>query len=86
MRGLCPFSAYSTIFGLPGKGAHRFRFLNTAIIDYLLTLFLACVTTYLTLIPLVLSTIGWFILSIIIHMLFGVDTNTLRYLGVVCGI
>ena len=58
MTGWCPFNAYSTIFGLPGKGIHSFRFLNTAIVDYLLTFVLACITTYLTVIPLVLSTIG----------------------------
>ena len=40
--------------------------------------------TYMTKIPLVLTTIGILILGIIMHYLFGVETNTLKYLGITC--
>ena len=34
----CPFIKYRNILGEPGKGVHRFRFLNSAVVDYILTL------------------------------------------------
>ena len=81
---MCPFSKYKNIFGKVGKGAHKFRFLDTPVVDYILTIIVACITTYLTNIPLVLTTIGWFILAIILHILFGVETNVVKYLGIKC--
>ena len=80
----CPFQQYKNIFGEPNTNIHSNRFLNTAIIDYILTIMVACITTYYTDIPLVLSTIGWFVLSIVLHMLFGVETNTVKYLKLGC--
>lgn len=81
---LCPFSKYRDAFGVPGKGAHRYRFLNTAIVDYILSIILASVITYYTKIPLVLTTISVLIVGILLHMLFDVDTNTIKYLGLSC--
>lgn len=81
---ICPFSKYKNILGIIEKGVHKYRFLNTAIIDYILTIITACVTTYFSKIPLVLTTIMWLILGIILHILFGVQTNTLKYLGIIC--
>ena len=37
----CPLSKYKNLFGEPGKGIHRFRFLNSAVVDYVLTIILA---------------------------------------------
>ena len=53
----CPFIKFNKIFGTPGKGVHSFRLLNTALVDYVLTLLGAILLTYLTNIPLVLTTI-----------------------------
>ena len=80
----CPFKKYSDIFGLPNTGAHSYRILDTAIIDYILTILLAIFLTHITKIPLVITTIFSFILGIILHILFGVETNTLKYFGIKC--
>ena len=81
---MCIFSKYKDIFGQAGKGVHSYRFLNTALVDYLLTILGAILLTYLTDIPLVLTTIGLLVLGLILHYLFGVNTNSLKYLGITC--
>jgi hypothetical protein len=81
---ICPFSKYKNILGIIGKGIHKYRFQNTAIMDYIFTIILAFITTYFSNIPLVLTTIMWLVLGIIFHILFGVKTNTLKYLGISC--
>ena len=80
----CPLQKYKNIFGSPNAGVHQYRFLDTAIVDYVLTIVGACLTTYYTKIPLSITTIVLFILSIVMHMLFGVETNTLKYLNISC--
>ena len=81
---ICPFRQYKHVFGKIGEGAHKYRFLDTPMVDYILTILAACITTYLTKIPLVLTTIGWLILGIIVHILFGVQTPTVKFLGIKC--
>ena len=81
---ICPFRAYRTFFGVPNKGIHRFKFLRTSIIDYVFTLISAIITTWLFNIPLVLSTVIWFVLGTICHVLFGVETELVKYLGLSC--
>ena len=81
---MCIFSKYKDIFGEAGKGVHSYRFLNTALVDYILTILGAILLTYLTDIPLVLTTIGLLVLGLILHYLFGVNTNSLKYLGITC--
>lgn len=80
----CPFKQYSGIFGAPKTGVHRFRFLDTSVFDYLITIALAVIFTKVTKVPLVISTILMFVLGIIIHMLFGVNTNAVKYLRLSC--
>lgn len=84
----CPLSTtlskYNHIFGQPFKGVHQYRFLDTAIIDYITSIILAIGLTKVTKIPLVLTTIGIFILGIILHMIFGIQTNTLTYFNITC--
>ena len=53
----CPFVKFNKILGIPGKGVHHYQILNTAMVDYFLTLFGSFLLTYLTNIPLVLTTI-----------------------------
>ena len=80
----CPFKQYRDIIGVPGTGIHSYRFENTAIIDYFVTILLAMLLTKVTKIPLVLTTILLLVLGIILHMLFGVETSVLKYLGISC--
>ena len=80
----CPFKQFKDVFGIPGQGVHRYRFLNAAIFDYLSTIVLSIIFSKVTKIPLVLSTILMFIIGIILHVLFGVNTETVKFLGLVC--
>ena len=80
----CPFKAYKDLFGKPGTGLHTYKFKGTSIFDYLLTILGAFLITYLTDIPLVLTTIGLLILGIIFHLLFGVPSQAVSYLGLQC--
>ena len=81
---MCIFKKYKDIFGQPGTGAHSWRFLGVAGVDFFLTFIVACLTTYFTKIPLVITTVGWFILAMLVHILFGVQTSTLTWLGFKC--
>ena len=81
---LCPFKNYSNIFGEVGKGVHQHKFMSVIIIDNLLTIAGAVFLSYFTELPFPLSIILVYTLSIIIHMLFGVKTKTLQYLGLSC--
>jgi len=81
----CPFKKHTNAFGIPRTKLHKYRLLNdTSILDYIIIIIAACITTYITSMPLVLTTILWFISGIIIHMLFGVNTNAIVYLGLQC--
>lgn len=80
----CPFKKYSDIFGSPRTGVHSYRFLDTALVDYIGTILLAILFTKITKVPLVLSTILMFILGILFHVLFGVNTNVVKYLKLSC--
>ena len=80
----CPLSKFSSLLGEPGKGIHKIRLINTPILDYLITILAAMLLSYLTEIPLVLTTIFIFIFGILMHMLFGVKTSSLEYLGLSC--
>jgi len=84
MASMCPFKKFKDVLGVPGTGAHSIRFLDTAIVDYILTIIVSIVTTYFTSIPLVLTTLFWLILGIILHILFGVQTNTVKLLNIKC--
>ena len=74
-------SQYQNIFGEQGKGLHRFRLLDVAAIDYLLSILLSIAVSAITKFPLVLTTILIFILGIILHTIFGVKTSAVKYLG-----
>lgn len=74
----CP---YKYLFGIPGKGVHAYRLLDTAMVDYTGTLILAALLTKFTQLPLVLSTILMFIIGILLHVVFCVPTGATRYLG-----
>jgi len=73
---------YKDILGVPGQGVHSYRFLDTAIVDYLLTIALAAVVTKITNVPFVITTILMFVLGIVSHAIFCVPTNATKYLGI----
>ena len=75
------FSQYSDLFGKAKMGFHQTRFLDAAAFDYFGSLIVAMITTYFSKIPLVLTTIGIFVIGLILHYLFGVQTASLKYLG-----
>jgi len=81
---VCVLSKYRDIFGIPNKGVHRWRFMGVAVVDYVLTLVAAILTTYVSKIPLVLSTIVWFLMGIFFHAIFGVQTTMIKKLGIKC--
>ena len=74
--GLCK---YSTMLGIPGKGLHRFRIFNIAIVDVLLSILLAMVVYYLLKylkykVKFCYILIFVFLLGIILHRVFCVKT------------
>lgn len=81
---LCPLSEYKNMFGVIGEGVHSYRLLNTAIVDYGLSILVAMIIAYYSNIPLVLTTILVLFMGIIMHVIFGVNTNTVEYLGLTC--
>jgi hypothetical protein len=62
------------------KGIHAPSIYGTAIVDYALTIGLAVAITAWTQIPLVITTIACMALSLLAHVLFGIDTRTTRWL------
>ena len=81
---MCIFKKYKHVLGVPREGVHKLRFLDTALNDYIGTILIAITLTFLTKIPLVFSTIVTFIVGEILHYLFGLETNTLKYLNISC--
>jgi len=81
---LCPFKAYKDLFGKPGTGYHAYKFKGTSIFDYFIIIAIAFFITYLTDIPLVLTTIGLLVAGIIFHVLFAVPSRAVTYLGIGC--
>jgi len=80
----CPFSKYRDIFGQPNTGVHALKFKGTSLVDYSLSIALAFLITALTSWPLVLTTIGVLLIGIILHILFGVNTETVKALNMSC--
>lgn len=57
-----------------------YKFKNTSLFDYIMTIISAFVLTYYTEIPLTLTTIFVFVLGILAHYMFNIDTSTTKYL------
>ena len=63
------------------QSARSFRILDVAMVDYVATIITAFLISYGTKVPVVLTTILSFVLAIIFHIIFGVNTTTIKYLG-----
>ena len=77
---MCYFRQYRDFFGVPNTGVHKFKILDTAMVEYGLTIAVAFLWSYFTGFPLELSTILWFALGVLSHALFCVDTNAIKYI------
>lgn len=67
---------YKYALGVPGQGVHSYRFLGSALFDYVATIVGAVILSKVTGIPIVLTTILLFVLGIILHMAFCLRTPT----------
>lgn len=81
---MCLFKQYKDLFGNLGENVHKYRICDAALVDYVLTLLFAIFICKITNTPLVLSTILAFVIGIVFHILFGVQTSTVNYLGIIC--
>lgn len=73
--------SYRHIFGEERKGFHSLRLFDIAIGDVVLTLLLSLFISYVSKISFVITTIMVFIVGIVIHRIFCVNTkiNTLIF-------
>ena len=81
MKGVCPLKQYNELFGKVGQ---RNKYLNVVGIDNMVSIIGAIFITYQFDIPFPLSIISIYVIGIVVHMLFGVQTQTLTYLGIHC--
>lgn len=65
---------YKDIFGKPNEGAHSYRFLGIAIVDFLMTIIGAIIIAYYFKYDYIVTIIVTFIIGIIVHRIFCVDT------------
>jgi len=72
---MCIFKKYSNIFGKPNEGLHSYRIMNIAIIDVILTIIGGFIISLYTKANFFLVIILLFLLGIIIHRLFCVNTT-----------
>jgi len=71
---------YSDIFGIPGKGLHKYKIFNIAIVDVLLSILVSYVIHYILTyfqyeIRFSIVLIGVFLLGIFSHQVFCVRTT-----------
>ena len=77
---ICIFSNYKDIFGKPNTGVRKYRIMDVSMVDYIMTIIGAFILSYLTYIPVEITTIFLFSFGIILHILFGVETNTSKFI------
>ena len=78
MNGLCQ---YSDIFGKPGKGVHSVRLFNIAIFDVIMMMLAAFLIAYYTKYNFGITLIVLFIIGILVHYMFCVDTTVNKWLN-----
>ena len=66
---------YKDIFGKPNEGPHSYRIFNIAIVDTVLTIILGYFISKFFKLKLLYVLISLFILAIIMHKLFCVETT-----------
>ena len=71
----CPFKQFSDIFGKPNEVVHSYRIFNIAIVDVISTIIGALIISYIFNINFILLLIFMFLLGIVLHRLFCVNTT-----------
>ena len=71
---------YKIVFGEPGKGVHSYRFFGVAIVDVLATIVGAAILAWAAKWPFWYVLGGLFLLGIILHHIFCVQTTVDRLL------
>lgn len=71
-EGLCK---YRNALGVPGKGAHSIRFAGLAIVDVILTVIGGYIISRVLHTSFAWTTVGFFLLGIILHRMFCVRTT-----------
>jgi hypothetical protein len=66
---------YKNILGEPGKGIHKYRIFNIAIVDVLLTILLALFISYIIKTNFWITLLVVFLIGIITHRIFCVKTT-----------
>ena len=74
----CP---YKYLFGEPEKKVHSYSLFGIAIIDTILTIIVAFITSYFSGLPFLLSLADWFFLGETLHYVFGTETRFLKLMG-----
>ena len=75
------FCKYSKIFGLPGKGVHKYRLFNIAIVDVVGTIAIALIIHYIFHLNFLYVALFLFSLGIFLHRLFCVKTTIDKLIG-----
>jgi hypothetical protein len=75
----CP---YAYALGIPGQGVHEKRIMGFALNDFLATIFVAIITSYIYDISFIKSFLIWFILGEVLHYIFGTQTAFLTRIGI----
>ena len=66
---------YKNVFGMPNQGVHSYRLFGFAVVDVSATILAAVVLSYYTQWNLGLTVLGMFLLGIVAHKLFCVETT-----------
>lgn len=66
---------YRELFGVPGRGIHKYRFMGVAIVDVIQSLIGAFILSWLTKWPFLYCAIGVFAAGILAHRAFCVRTT-----------
>jgi hypothetical protein len=78
MNSSCP---YKYLFGMPEKGIHSYTLFGLSIVDTILTIIVAFITSFTTGLPFLLSFADWFFLGETLHYAFGTETRFLKLMG-----
>jgi hypothetical protein len=73
---------YKDIFGAPDQGVHKYKLFGLAVVDVVLTVLAAILLTRMIGVSLWITIPFLFLLGIIFHKLYCVNTALNRFLGV----
>lgn len=77
---MCVFAKYKDIFGKPREGAHGIRLFDIAIVDLIMTIIAGALLSEWLGYNAVVVIIFLLLLSVPVHMLFGVETGVIKML------